>query len=86
MDLRAPSPAEEISMRHALMTFQLLNHAQDPAIAQAKADERLDHQARALPRAQPAELGRLARVVILARRVRALTARTARPPQGRTDA
>jgi hypothetical protein len=76
MDLRAPSPTEEIIMRHALITFQLMNHARDTVIAQGEADERLEHQARAMPRAQPADLGRLARVVILARRVRALTART----------
>ena len=63
-------------MRHALITFQLLNHARDPAIAQAKADERLEHQARATPNTQPPEPARLAWVVVLARRVRALTART----------
>jgi hypothetical protein len=63
-------------MRHALITTHLLRQARDAAIAQAEADERLDHQARTVPRAQPAEPGRLARVVTLARRVRALAART----------
>ena len=63
-------------MRHALITTHLLHQARDAAIAQAEADERLEHQARAVPRTQPAEPGRLARVVALARRVRALVART----------
>ena len=63
-------------MRHALITTHLLNQARDAAIAQAEADERLEHQARAMPRAQPAEPGRFARVVALARRVRSLAART----------
>jgi hypothetical protein len=63
-------------MRHALITTHLLKQARDAAIAQAEADERLEHQARATPRTQPAEPGRLARVVALAHRVRALTART----------
>jgi hypothetical protein len=63
-------------MRHALITPQLLNQARDAVIAQAEADERLEHQARATPRTQPAEPGRLARVVALARRVRALAAPT----------
>jgi hypothetical protein len=74
-DLRAP-PEGEISMRHALITIHLLNQARDAAIAQAEADQRLQHQARATPRTQPAESGRSARVVTLARRVRALAART----------
>jgi hypothetical protein len=60
-------------MRHALITTKLLNQARDAVVAQADADERLEHQARATPRAEPA---RFARVVALARRVRALTART----------
>ena len=63
-------------MRHALITTHLLKQAREAAIAQAEADQRLDHQARATPRAQPAEPGRFVRVVGLARRVRALTART----------
>ena len=63
-------------MRHAFITTHLLNQARDAAIAQAEADERPEHQARAVPRTQPAEPGRLARVVALARRVRALVART----------
>jgi hypothetical protein len=64
-------------MRHALITTQLLNQARHAAaIAQAEADERLEHQARALPRTQPAEPGRFTRVVALARRIRALAART----------
>jgi hypothetical protein len=63
-------------MRHALITTQLLNRARDAAIAQAEADERPEHQARAMPRTQPAEPGRFAQVVALARRVRALVART----------
>jgi hypothetical protein len=64
-------------MRHAFITTQLLNQARDAAIAQADADERLEHQARVTPRTQPAEPGRFARVVTLVRRVRALAARTA---------
>jgi hypothetical protein len=50
-------------MRHAL-------------IAQAEADQRLEHQARATLRARPAGPGRLARVVTLARRVHTLAAPT----------
>jgi hypothetical protein len=64
-------------MRHALITTHLLKQARVAAIAQAEADERLEqHQAGAMPRTQPAEPGRFARVVTLARRVRALAART----------
>ena len=63
-------------MRHALITTHLLEQASDAAIAQADADERLEHQAQAKARIQPAELGRFARVVALARRVRSLAART----------
>jgi hypothetical protein len=40
------------------------------AIAQADADERLEHQPRALPRTRPADPGRFARLAVLARRVR----------------
>jgi hypothetical protein len=69
-------PTEELSMRHALITTHLLRQARDAAIAQAEADERLEHHAGMLPRAQPAEPGRFVRVVTLARRVRALAART----------
>jgi hypothetical protein len=60
-------------MRHALITFRLLDQARRGAIAQADADERLEHQAQAKLRAKPAEPGR---VGTLARRVRALVART----------
>jgi hypothetical protein len=63
-------------MRHGLITTQLLHQARDAVIAQADADERLEHQARALPRTQPAEPARFVRVVALARHVRALAART----------
>jgi hypothetical protein len=63
-------------MRHALVTAQLLKHASDATVAQAGADERLEHQAQATPRSRPAEPGRFARLAILARRVRALAART----------
>jgi hypothetical protein len=63
-------------MRHALITTQLLNQAHDAAIAQAEADERLEHQTRALPRTRPAGPGRYARLASLARRGRALAART----------
>jgi hypothetical protein len=72
MDLRAPSRSG-IIMRHALITIRLLDQARDGAIAQAQADERLEHQAQARLRAKPAEPGR---VVTLAHRVRALVART----------
>ena len=63
-------------MRHALITTHLLKQARDAAIAQAEADERLEHQARATPGTQPAEPERFARVATLARRIRALAART----------
>jgi hypothetical protein len=66
-------PIEAINMRHALITIRLLDQTRDGAIAQADADERLEHQAQAKLRAKPAEPGR---VVTLARRVRALVART----------
>ncbi|MDF2743821.1 MAG: hypothetical protein K0S88_5198 [Actinomycetia bacterium] len=55
-------------MRHALITIHLSDQTRDGAIAQADADERLEHQAQAKLRARPAEPGR---VVTLARRVRA---------------
>ena len=63
-------------MRHALITIHLRHQARDATIAQAEADQRLQHQALATPRTQPAEPGRSARVVTLARRVRALAAQT----------
>ena len=63
-------------MRHALITTHLLNQGRHAAIAQAEADERLEHQTRALPRTGSAEPARFARVVALARRVRSLAART----------
>jgi hypothetical protein len=63
-------------MRHALITTHLLTQARDAAIAQAEADGRLEHQAEVEPRTQPAEPGRFARVVALARRVGALAAPT----------
>jgi hypothetical protein len=63
-------------MRHALITIHLLRQAREAAIAQAEADHWLEHQARATPGTQPAEPGRSGRVVALARRVRALPART----------
>jgi hypothetical protein len=63
-------------MRHALITTYLLHQARDAAIAQTETDERLEHQPEVLPRTQPAELGRFARVVTLARRIRALAAPT----------
>jgi hypothetical protein len=63
-------------MRHALITTHLLNQARDAAIAQAEADQRLQRQARAMPSTQPAGGGPLARVVTVARRVRALAAQT----------
>jgi hypothetical protein len=73
MDLRAPSRLGGIIMRHALITFQLLNHARDNAIAQAEADERLEHQGQPKLHPKPTAPGR---VVTLARRVRTLVART----------
>jgi hypothetical protein len=63
-------------MRHALITVQLLHHAREAALAQAEADQRLEHQAQATATTPRAESGRFTRVVTLARRVRALTART----------
>jgi hypothetical protein len=61
-------------VRHALITTHLLKQAREAAIAQAEADQRLDYQPKAPIRAL--EPGRFARVVGLARRIRALTART----------
>ena len=63
-------------MRHALITTHLLKQARDDAVAQAGADERLQHQAQATPRTRSAEPGRFARLAALARRVRAVAART----------
>jgi hypothetical protein len=63
-------------MRHALITTHLLHQARDAAIAQAEADQRLEHQAQAIAGTRPAESERSAWVVALAHRVRALTART----------
>ena len=63
-------------MRHPLVTIQLLSKTRDAAIAQAQAGQRLEHRAQARPDTQPAEPGRFARVVTLARRARALAART----------
>lgn len=67
-------------MRHALITTHLLKQVREAAIAQAEADQRLEHRARATARTTPAEPGRFARVAGLARRVRALTVRTSWPP------
>jgi hypothetical protein len=66
-------PIGGIIVRHALITIRLLDQARENTIAQAEADERLEHQARAKLRAKPAGTGR---VVTLARRVRTLVART----------
>jgi hypothetical protein len=66
-------PTEGIVMRHALITIRLLDQAREGAIAQAEADERLEHQGQGKLRAKPAEPGQ---VVALVRRVRALVART----------
>jgi hypothetical protein len=63
-------------MRHALITTHLLKQARDAAVAQAEADERLEHQAQAMPRTRPTGPRRFARLATLARRVRALAART----------
>src|SRR5687768_2425472 len=70
-DQRAPSRPAGTIMRHALFAIRLLDWA-DGAVAQTEADERLEHQSQAKPRAKPAEPGR---VVTPARRVRALVAR-----------
>jgi hypothetical protein len=67
---------EELSMRHSLITIRLLDQARDAVIAQAGADQRLHHQPQVKARTQPAEPGRFARALTLARRVGALTART----------
>ena len=66
-------PIEAVIMRHPLITIRLFDQARDGAIAQAEADGRLEHQAQAKLRAKPVEPGP---VVTLARRVRALVART----------
>ena len=62
-------------MRPALITTQLLHQAHDATIAQAEADQRLEHQPQVEARTRPAP-EQSARVVALARRVRALAART----------
>jgi hypothetical protein len=72
-DLPALPRPQGIIMRHALISIRLLDQARDGAIAQAEADERLEHQAQARLHVKPAERGR---VLTLARRVRALVART----------
>jgi hypothetical protein len=54
-------------MRQALITIHLLHQARDAAVAQAEADQRLEHHPRAMPSTQPAGAGRFARVVTLAR-------------------
>jgi hypothetical protein len=72
-DIRAPSRLEGIIMRHALITFRLLDQARDGAIAQAEADEQVEHHAQEKLRAKPARPGRF---VTLSRRVRAVVART----------
>jgi hypothetical protein len=59
-------------MRHPLVTIQLISKARDAAIAEAQADERLEHRTQATPDTQPTERGRFARVIALAGRVRAL--------------
>jgi hypothetical protein len=63
-------------VRHDLITFHLLNQARDAAIVQADADERLEHQTRAMADTRRAEPERFARVLTLVRRARALAART----------
>jgi hypothetical protein len=72
MDIRAPSRLEGI-MRHAVITIHLLNQARGRAIAQAEADEQLEHHGQAKLGAEPAGPGR---VVTLSRRVRGVAART----------
>jgi hypothetical protein len=77
--LRGPQgtrPIEEIIVRQALVTIQLMKQARNAANAQAEADERLEQQATLMRRTEPTEPGRLANVVTLARRVRVLAART----------
>jgi hypothetical protein len=63
-------------MRPALITIHLLRQAREAAIAQAEADQWLQHQAQATATTHRAESGRFTRPVALARRIRALTART----------
>jgi hypothetical protein len=63
-------------MRHALITIHLLHQTRDAAIAQAEADERLEHQARVTAGTRAAAPGRYVRLAGLIRRVRALAART----------
>jgi hypothetical protein len=63
-------------MRHALITVCLLDQARHAAIAQAEADQRLEHQPQTKGRIRPAAPERSGRVVTLARRVRALATRT----------
>ena len=63
-------------MRHALIITHLLRQAREAVIAQAEADQWLEHQAQATATTHRAESGRFTRPVALARRVRALAART----------
>jgi hypothetical protein len=66
-------PIGEIIVRNALISIRLLDQARDNAIAQAEADERLEHQAQPKLHPKSAAPGR---VVTLVRRVRALATRT----------
>jgi hypothetical protein len=61
-------PVEEIIVRHAVVTIQLMKQARNAAVAQAEADERRERQRRVVPRAEPAAPGRLGHVVTLVRR------------------
>jgi hypothetical protein len=63
-------------VRNALVTVQLMKQARKAAIAQAKADERLEQQAMMIRRTEPTDPGRFAHVVNLARRARVFAART----------
>ena len=62
-------------MRHALITTHLLNQARDAAIARPRPTSGWNTTP-GDARTQPAEPGRFARVLTLARRARALAART----------
>ena len=73
MDLRAPSRLEGIIMRHAPHHHPPLGPGPRPRIAQAEADEQLEHHGQPKLHPKPAEPGRVAGLV---RRVRALAART----------
>jgi hypothetical protein len=66
---------EEVIVRNALVTVQLMKQARNAAIAQAEAEERLKQHVTVMRRTEPAKLGWFPHVVTLAHRVRILASR-----------